>query len=175
MSAASCAPRPSSANGPSRKPFSKERALGKGAALRKGAALPDEIARLLAPSVAFERLHLSGGCLWSLPEGIEPERLSGLRVLRTGLLLAREAGKRFGPDHALAMALSPDQAARSFALTHDQALSFQAGEALALEGSLPEGYTLLCLCGVPLGWGKQAGGLMKNHYPKGLRRRPAGG
>ena len=38
-------------------------------------------------------------------------------------------------------------------------------------GDLPGGYTLLCCEGVSLGWGKQAGGLMKNHYPKGLRRR----
>ena len=31
--------------------------------------------------------------------------------------------------------------------------------------------TLICCEGVSLGWGKQAGGIMKNHYPKGLRRR----
>ena len=38
-------------------------------------------------------------------------------------------------------------------------------------GDLEPGYTLLTLCGVSLGFGKQAGGVMKNHYPKGLRRR----
>ena len=47
---------------------------------------------------------------------------------------------------------------------------FFAGEALDL-GDLSPGYTLLCCRGKSLGWGKQAGGLMKNHYPKGLRRR----
>ncbi|MFR0859602.1 MAG: methyltransferase RsmF C-terminal domain-like protein [Christensenellales bacterium] len=55
-------------------------------------------------------------------------------------------------------------------MTIDQALAYQAGETLAL-GDLPGGYTLLCCEGVSLGWGKQAGGMMKNHYPKGLRRR----
>ena len=45
-----------------------------------------------------------------------------------------------------------------------------AGETLNL-GDLEPGYTLLTLCGVSLGFGKQAGGVMKNHYPKGLRRR----
>ena len=68
------------------------------------------------------------------------------------------------------MALQPDEAARCAELTHEQALAYQAGEALDL-GDLPAGYTLLTLCGVSLGFGKQAGGLMKNHYPKGLRRR----
>ena len=125
---------------------------------------------VLAEGVAFARLHSAGGCLWSLPEGLEMERLDGLRVLRTGLLLAHAEGRRSEPDHALAMALSPREALRSAELTREQALLYQAGEALAL-GELPEGYTLMCCEGVPLGWGKQAGGVMKNHYPKGLRRR----
>ena len=125
---------------------------------------------VLAKDVAFARLHSAGGCLWSLPEGLEMERLNGLRVLRTGLLLAHAEGRRSEPDHALAMALSPREALRRAELTREQALLYQAGEALAL-GELPEGSTLMCCEGVPLGWGKQAGGMMKNHYPKGLRRR----
>ena len=129
--------------------------------------LPD----VLAPGARFSRLHMAGGGLWSLPEGIDMERLAGLRVLRTGLLLAREQGRRLEPDHALAMALTPREAARSAELTLEQALAFQAGEALDLGGELRSGYTLLCLRGISLGWGKQAGGAMKNHYPKGLRRR----
>ena len=129
-------------------------------------ALPD----VFAPSVKMKRLHLAGDALWSLPEGIDAQRLEGLRVLRTGLLLAHAEGKRFEPDHALAMAMKKEDAARSAELDAQQALAYQAGEALDL-GDLPTGYTLLCHQGVPLGWGKQAGGMMKNHYPKGLRRR----
>ena len=125
---------------------------------------------MLAPDVRLGRLHAAGESLWALPEGIDMAQLSGLRVLRTGLLLAHSEGKRLEPDHALAMALAPHEAARSAELTHEQALDYQAGEALDL-GDLPAGYTLLCHQGVPLGWGKQAGGIMKNHYPKGLRRR----
>ena len=147
-------------------------------AKRRGAGKPQrakeepapELPDVLAPGVSFPRLYAAGGCLWSLPQGLDVQRLSGLRVLRTGLLLARTEGKRSEPDHALAMALRPQQAARTAELTHEQALAYQAGEALDL-GGLPSGYTLLCRCGVPLGFGKQAGGVMKNHYPKGLRRR----
>lgn len=98
------------------------------------------------------------------------QRLSGLRVLRTGLLIARAEGRRAEPDHALAMALRPCEAARTAELSEAQARAYQAGEALDL-GDLPAGYTLLTHRGVSLGFGKQAGGVMKNHYPKGLRRR----
>jgi len=129
--------------------------------------LPD----VLAQGVKLGRLHASGDSLWALPDGLDDmSRLDGLRVLRTGLLLAHLEGRRAEPDHALAMALMPGEAARTAELTQEQALAYQAGEALDL-GDLPAGYTLLTLCGVSLGFGKQAGGLMKNHYPKGLRRR----
>ena len=129
-----------------------------------------ELPPVLAEGVAFERQISAGGCLWSLPEGLDMARLDGLRVLRTGLLLAHAEGRRAEPDHALAMALQPQEALRTASLTREQALAYQAGEALDL-GALPEGFTLMCCEGVSLGWGKQAGGMMKNHYPKGLRRR----
>ena len=130
-------------------------------------ALPD----VLAGGLVFERLHRAGECLWALPDGLDDiARLDGLRVLRTGLLLAHMEGKRSEPDHALAMALRPFEAARTAELSYAQALAYQAGEALEL-GDLPGGYTLLTHHGVSLGFGKQAGGIMKNHYPKGLRRR----
>ena len=144
-------------------------ARGKDAGRKKVPAM--ELPDVLAKDVRFERLHAAGDSLWALPDGLDDiSRLDGLRVLRTGLLLAHMEGKRAEPDHALAMALRPEEAARCAELTHEQALSYQAGEALDL-GDLPAGYTLLSYLGVSLGFGKQAGGLMKNHYPKGLRRR----
>lgn len=145
-------------------------ARGARAARGKAAPAPALPEGVLAPDVRFERLFLSGDKLWALPEGIDMDALKGVRVLRCGLLLAHAEGKRMEPDHALAMALRPQQAARSAALTWEQALSYQAGEALDL-GDLPGGVTLLTHEGISLGFGKQAGGLMKNHYPKGLRRR----
>ena len=129
-------------------------------------ALPDVFSDAFTPN----RLYAAGDALWMLPEQISIERLHGLRVLRTGLLLAHAEGRRSEPDHALAMALRPKEAARTADLTIEQALAYQAGETLAL-GDLPGGYTLICCEGVSLGWGKQAGGMMKNHYPKRLRRR----
>ena len=131
-------------------------------------AVPEDV---LAPGVSFDRLHAAGGSLWALPEGLDDlSRLDGLRVLRTGLLLAHAEGRRAEPDYALAMALTPCEAARTAELDEAQALAYQAGETLEL-GDLEPGYTLLTLRGVSLGFGKQAGGVMKNYYPKGLRRR----
>ena len=153
-------------------PAAPEPARKKGKPALRPARAQESIALppVLAQGVGFERLHSAGGCLWSLPEGLDITRLDGLRVLRTGLLLAHAEGRRVEPDHALAMALTPGEALRTATLTRGQALAYQAGEALGL-GDLPEGYTLICCEGVSLGWGKQAGGMMKNHYPKGLRRR----
>ncbi len=36
--------------------------------------------------------------------------------------------------------------------------------------SLPKGWCLVCVDGYSLGWGKAAGAVLKNHYPKGLRK-----
>jgi NOL1/NOP2/fmu family ribosome biogenesis protein len=33
-----------------------------------------------------------------------------------------------------------------------------------------KGWCLVCVDGCSLGWGKLAGGQIKNHYPKGLRK-----
>ncbi len=143
---------------------------GKGAKPGKTAAPENELPDVLAQGVRFDRVMQSGDSLWAWPESIEPARLAGIKVLRTGLLLSHMQGRRAEPDHALAMALRSGEAARTAELSREQALTYQAGEALAL-GDLPPGYTLLCHEGVPLGWGKQAGGIMKNHYPKGIRRR----
>ena len=128
--------------------------------------LPPVFARSCALRGSLRRI---GDALVSLPD-IDLGRLDGIRILRAGLRVAQLRGNRAEPDHALAMALRPEDAALSAQLTPEQALLYQAGETLDL-GEVPAGYTLLCCRGKSLGWGKQAGGLMKNHYPKGLRRR----
>ena len=94
--------------------------------------------------------------------------LTGLRVLRCGLHLGAMKGKIFQPDHAWCVSCAPP-ALPLIPLTEAEARRFQAGEALpvAFDG---KGWVLPALSGLPLGLGKASGGLMKNHYPKGLRR-----
>ena len=95
--------------------------------------------------------------------------LKGLKVLRPGLHLGELKKNRFEPSHALALALSPKSAARVWNLRSDskQAAAYLNGQTFIAEGE--KGWYLICVDGFGLGWGKLAGGVMKNHYPKGLR------
>ena len=95
--------------------------------------------------------------------------LKGIKVLRPGLHLGELKKNRFEPSHALALALSPKNAARIWNLSSDsaQVTAYLNGQTFPAEGE--KGWYLICVDGFGLGWGKLAGGLMKNHYPKGLR------
>ncbi len=93
----------------------------------------------------------------------------GLKVLRPGLHLGTLKKNRFEPAHALALALSPKEAAHVWNLdiADGQALSYLNGQTFPAKGE--KGWYLICADGFGIGWGKLAGGMMKNHYPKGLR------
>lgn len=97
--------------------------------------------------------------------------LQGLRVPRPGLHLGLVRKQRFEPSHALALALKPDEAERVHHLTAEdsETEAYLRGETLPI-GAGMKGWTLVAVDGYPLGWGKAGGGMLKNHYPKGLRR-----
>ena len=132
------------------------------------AALQDCLSQVLAPGVRFGRVAALGDRLFSPPEGL-PD-LAGVQVLRMGLSIGHIIGRRVEPDHALAMALSPDQALHAVELTQEEALCYQRGEALPAPAGAAKGWTLMTLYGCPLGFSKCSDGLYKNRYPKGLRR-----
>ena len=121
-------------------------------------------------------LALRGDRLYAVPADAPPTE--GLRVVTPGLCLLRAmstpvrgktAFTRVEPDHALAMALPPALAHRTADLDDARAAAFLSGEALPFGGA--RGWTLALWRGMPLGWGKCADGQLKNHLPKGLRRR----
>lgn len=137
----------------------------------------------LLRSLTPERAVCFGEELSLLPDGLSAPQLAGLKVLRPGLHLGTFRKNRFEPSHALALALTPDEMIHSFELSGEQALRYLRGETIPLEpaddaasaaGSGSErplkGWVLVTYRGVSLGWGKAAGGILKNHYPKGLRR-----
>ena len=70
--------------------------------------------------------------------------------------------------HALALAISPQEACHSWNLSVDEARAYLAGQTFPAEGE--KGWYLITVDGYSLGWGKLAGSVMKNHYPKGLRK-----
>lgn len=99
---------------------------------------------------------------WAPPD--LPE-LRGLKALRPGLELAVLKKGRAEPAHALALYLREASAVRD--LSQTEAAHYLRGETLPT--ACGSGWTLLRLGGCSLGWAKAAGGVLKNHYPKGLR------
>lgn len=95
--------------------------------------------------------------------------LKGLKVLRTGLHIGTLKKNRFEPAHALALALNPKDFKYVMNLNSDdgRVMQYLNGQTFPAEGK--KGWYLICVDGFGIGWGKLAGGIMKNHYPKGLR------
>lgn len=110
-----------------------------------------------------------GDQLYLLPE--RAPSLGGIRILRPGLHLGTNKKRRFEPSHALALSLRKDEVCRSLDVPSDgkEILSYLNGEAIAADGE--KGWHLITTDGYGVGWGKRSGGLMKNHYPKGLRKK----
>lgn len=96
----------------------------------------------------------------------ELPEVSGLHLLRAGWLLGKVRRGRFIPAHALAMGLSFGQAARRLDFSPDapEVAAFLRGETLRSEG--PAGWVLVGVAGHPLGWGRRAGSVVKNHRPR---------
>lgn len=103
--------------------------------------------------------------------------LQGIKILRAGLHLGTRKKNRFEPSHALAKYLTPQDIQSCYSCNDEEAIQYLHGETLQLNTAdsdinpeqTPHGWTLLCYMGYPLGWTKASQGILKNHYPKGLR------
>lgn len=106
--------------------------------------------------------------------------LKGLKVLRPGLHVGTLKKNRFEPGHALALVLPGGGIRHICHLTagDERVSAYLSGQTFFYSGSADpsgsmeeeKGWYLICVDGFSLGWGKLAGGVMKNHYPKGLRK-----
>lgn len=90
--------------------------------------------------------------------------------MRPGLHLGSNKKNRFEPSHALALALKPEDVRHVYDLASDshEIRAYLNGQSFTAEGE--KGWYLITTDGYSIGWGKLAGGMMKNHYPKGLRK-----
>ncbi|MGZ4164267.1 MAG: RsmF rRNA methyltransferase first C-terminal domain-containing protein, partial [Tumebacillaceae bacterium] len=95
--------------------------------------------------------------------------LKGIKIARPGWHLGTVKKNRFEPSHALALALRADQVRHTVDLAADSTEVHQYLQGHTLTIDSPKGWVLLTVDGYPLSWGKQSGGIIKNHYPKGLR------
>lgn len=117
-----------------------------------------------------EGIYLAfGDQLYLAPKGTPS--LKGLKVLRPGLHLGTNKKNRFEPSHALALYLNRNMVCHSmdFASDSREIMAYLDGQAIPTEGE--KGWYLITTDGYSIGWGKLAGGMMKNHYPKGLRKK----
>ena len=108
-----------------------------------------------------------GDQLYLAPEGMPG--IGGITVMRPGLHLGTMKNGRFEPSHSLALALSKENVKHCHeAGSVSEAMSFIGGMSSRVPG-LEKGWYLITIDGFSLGWAKYAGGILKNHYPKGLR------
>lgn len=108
-----------------------------------------------------------GDNIYLLPPGIPS--LQGLKVERPGLHLCVSKKNRFEPSHSLALALTPKDVSSFRELSMEEAEKYIAGETIPCDPSL-KGWVLMTVSGFSLGFGKASNGIIKNHYPKGLRK-----
>ncbi|MCR5301901.1 MAG: RsmF rRNA methyltransferase first C-terminal domain-containing protein [Lachnospiraceae bacterium] len=116
-----------------------------------------------------ERIVRFGESVYIAPEYM-PD-LDGLKVCRTGLKIGTYKKNRFDPDHALSHALTKDEADHFIDLAPDspEVRGYLSGMTLNCDKDI-KGWCLVTVMGYPLGWGKAVGGVLKNHYPSGLRK-----
>lgn len=124
----------------------------------------------IAAWIVNGRLELFGDQLYRLPDSAPS--IAGLHVLRAGLHIGTYKKNRLEPSHALALFLGKEQAKQTVCLDTgrdaDIISAYYRGETIT--AAWKKGWSLVCIDGYSAGWGKAAGGVLKNHYPKGLRR-----
>ena len=131
----------------------------------------DFAAAALTIDLPEERLHVHGERLYLLPRRtIDTGRL---HLVRYGLPLGETRPGHFRPGHDLALSMNDaDARAVNWPADDPRLAAYLAGHDLpaAELPPGPDGWTLVAVDGFGLGWGKRAGGRLKNHYPHALRR-----
>lgn len=126
-----------------------------------------------APLLLRKEYILFGDQLYLIP----PEMIDfkGMKILRPGLHLGTVKKKRFEPSHGFALFLKKEEVSRFIDLPADggEVIKYLKGETLTgeafLSGDNHKGWVLVNTGGYSMGFAKLAGGILKNHYPKGLR------
>ena len=101
---------------------------------------------------------------WASPQ--MPD-ITGLKVLRPGLELGEIKKNRFEPAHALALWLESCANVQSYSADSREIAAYIHGDVVPSE---KRGWCLVKADDFSIGWGKGDGNVLKNHYPKGIRR-----
>ena len=133
-----------------------------------GGKLPKEwvqFAKDLQIDLPAGQAVMFGDTLYWAPEGM-PD-IARLRVLRAGLELGTVKKGRFEPAHALALWLKTCANMQNYEPDSAEMAKYIHGDVVP---SSIRGWCLVTAGGYSIGWGKGDGNMLKNHYPKGLRR-----
>ena len=134
----------------------------------KAAALPSEwvsFAKELGISLPPGKPVFFGDTLYWAP--VDTPDIAKLKVLSPGLELGEIRKGRFIPAHALALWCQTAASVQSYPADSPELAAYLHGETVP---SAQHGWCLVLADTYPIGWGKGDGTVLKNHYPKGLRR-----
>ena len=113
------------------------------------------------------KFDIRGENLYLLPD--ESPDTKKIKLLRYGLHVGTLKKNRFEPSHALSHYLKMEDVkyTENFKVDDEQILQYLRGNTINTGNN--RGWVLVCVEGIPIGWGKESNGTLKNHYPKGLR------
>ena len=134
----------------------------------KGEKLPKEwirFAKELGITLPEGKAVSFGQNLFWVP--LQMPELNRLKVMRPGLELGTVKKDRFEPAHALALWLKDCANVQSFPAESEEMKEYIHGNVVPSD---KKGWCLVQADGYSIGWGKGDGRVLKNHYPKGLRR-----
>ena len=136
----------------------------------KKVKLPKEVLDFLSKidvDYDISRFEMAGEKLYYIQDSLPA--VKGLRILRCGLYMGEVKKNRFEPSQSLAMSLQMKQFSNCVNLhcDDDRVKKYLKGETIEVEGK--NGWTLVCVDGYPLGWGKLNNDILKNKYLPGWR------
>ncbi len=111
--------------------------------------------------------ELKGENLYLVPNNFPDTK--NLKVLRRGLFLGTLKKNRFEPSHSLSHYLKSSDVKNIENLKLDSKYPLDYLRGNTINTSKSRGWVLVCVENIPLGWAKESNGVLKNHYPKGLR------
>ena len=96
-------------------------------------------------------------------------KTDNLHLVRNQVLLGEIKKNRFEPSHALSHYLTANDVKNieNLSIYDERAKEYLRGNTINTEKS--RSWVLVAIENIPLGWGKESNGVLKNHYPKGLR------
>lgn len=124
----------------------------------------DFSSRVLKVDWGEDRLRVVGDRLYFIPH--KAPDFDRLRSVHYGVWLGLFKKDRFEPAHPFALYLKPDEIQNRVSLAADspRLAAYLRGESIPGEAA---GWTVVCVDGFPIGWGKGVQGTLKNHFPRG--------